>query len=350
MVVDKPGFAQPAGPLRPVHRPVPHGLTDIPLDKVSNSADFGACLTKLRNLAGINSNREVEKFSNQLLGRTKVGKALAGELPKKNFLVLYLLTCGVPEEDHEPWLDVWSRLDPVTSAFGVDSTSTTAARDEAREILAKARAEAAAIVADAHAEADGGPRRLADLRAELEEQRETSNRLVREAGERQEAAQLRFNELAEQYEMSYEAQLRRIKQVEDERDVAIRRSAEQVAEIERLHQSSLQRIQEIERDRDNAQLRAREMENETELMQRKLFELRDQLSSSTKALAGEIGTELKKMNGELGDLRKQIVNIGASTMQLSEPGRADAGGRQWDNNYRNAFNDEGQVTPPVIGL
>jgi hypothetical protein len=85
-------------------------MLSIPVAQVRSREDFIACLDRARVLAGPLSHREIESRSGRRLRRTKIGQVLAGEFPRRDFLLTYLEVCGVPEADRTEWLRAWAWL------------------------------------------------------------------------------------------------------------------------------------------------------------------------------------------------------------------------------------------------
>lgn len=144
----------------------------IPVEQVRSREEFIACLDRARVLAGPLSHRELESRSGRRLRRTKIGQVLAGELPRRDFLLIYLEVCGVPEADRIEWLRAWARL------MTLPSTMDEPIYAEVTQVLA--RSTAAPVIApevrQLRADLDAT---LSALRRGQHEKQELERRLIR---------------------------------------------------------------------------------------------------------------------------------------------------------------------------
>lgn len=106
-------------------------VLSIPVAEVRSREDFTVCLDRARVLAGPLSHREIENRSGRRLRRTKIGQVLAGEFPHRDFLLVYLDVCGVPETDRAEWLRIWAWL--LTRS----STKDEAVSAEVTQVIAR---------------------------------------------------------------------------------------------------------------------------------------------------------------------------------------------------------------------
>ncbi|OLF09182.1 hypothetical protein BLA60_21670 [Actinophytocola xinjiangensis] len=109
----------------------------IPVTRARSREEFIACLDRARVLAGPLSHREIENRSANRLRRTKIGQVLAGELPRRDFLVTYLEVCAVPENDRAAWLRSWAR---VLTADPEQSTSDREPAGDVTQVISRTSA------------------------------------------------------------------------------------------------------------------------------------------------------------------------------------------------------------------
>lgn len=124
-------------------------MSTIPLQTVRTAADFAGCLDQLRVLAGPLSHREIESMSDRRLRRTKIGQVLGGQLPRRDFLAVYLEVCGV--DNTEPWYRVWTRLISARGRRDDDALTLRNERDEALTTVARLNAQVDDLWSTVHA-------------------------------------------------------------------------------------------------------------------------------------------------------------------------------------------------------
>jgi hypothetical protein len=257
-------------PIRPVP---PIDASQIPVRQAETLADFIQCLDQLRTLAGPLSHREIQSRSGNVLTRTKIGQVLNGELPRRDFLLVYLEVCGVPECDRPQWLQAWARLAQARQSHGV--LTRREAQDRATKIVENAEAQAQEIVAHARAQVDSI---LAHARLEAERVREADDRRVAGAEEERDAALARSRSMIFELEAVHETSQQRIRAADEERDAAYTRAHDLAVELHTLHETSLQRIRITEDQRDAALARVDALMLRLEEAQLKIDELREQVT------------------------------------------------------------------------
>ena len=318
-------------------RPVPPiDASSIPLDAARTNADFARCLNQLRILAGPLSHRQIEARSGGRLGRTKIGQVLNGELPRREFLHVYLRVCGVQERADAAWYEAWARLvpsariDPAGDASEQEAgagerAAVDRAVEQADDIVRQAREHAAAITAQALAEAER------DKTQELER--------IHRAEEERDIAFNRARHLVNELDALHESSVERIRAADNERDAALARAQSLSRELHELHESTLERVRQTEDERDTALARARHLHAELTTVYEQITDLRDQLHGVTANLTREQASVTTAKN-EIAQLRDQLARIG--------PGNRVATGRAGEP--LELYNDDLRAVPPTIGL
>lgn len=317
-------------------RPVPPiDISSIPLADARTHADFARCLNQLRILAGPLSNRQIEARSGGRLGRTKIGQVLNGELPRREFLHVYLQVCGVHERANA-WYETWARLMPTTQIDSAgdasgqeaevdDQAVVDLASEQADDIVWKAREHAAAITAQAQAQAEHNKTQ------ELER--------IHRAEEERDIAFNRARHLVSELDALHESSVERIRAADNERDSALARAQSLSRELHELHESTLERVRQTESERDGALVRARQLHAELTTVYEQITDLRDQLHRATANLTREQAS-VTTARSEIAQLRDQLARIG--------PGNRTAAGRSGEP--LELFNNDLLVAPPTIGL
>lgn len=147
-------------------------MLSIPVAQVRSREDFIICLDRARVLAGPLSHREIESRSERRLRRTKIGQVLAGEFPRRDFLLTYLEVCGVPEAERTEWLRAWAWL--LTRSRTVDEPVSA----EVTQVLARPTAVPVVAPEVRQLRADLAAT-LSALRRSQHEKQELERRLVR---------------------------------------------------------------------------------------------------------------------------------------------------------------------------
>ncbi|MBP2186385.1 hypothetical protein [Amycolatopsis magusensis] len=311
------------GPVSPLED---HATID--LEAVHDAQQFGKCLHKLRNLAGPLSNREIERRSKKNIGRTKIGQAVDGELPNRDFLEIFLHVCGISHPETQAWFSTWARL----STGSIDEKP---AETPPNEFLRKYGGET-----------NSGSEIRQQADAELFELRQRQEAVE----ERRDAAERRASDLAEQLERLHETSLKRAQEAEDEREKALERVVFLTRELERVQDADAKRIRQIEEDRDVALSRTQDMMSELDVMHAKIGELRGFLTNSTKELGRELGIELDKVYRELSRLGNQVAKIGEARGYSTRGPANDDTYDEWGHKRENLFEaDDLRAPGPLIG-
>ncbi|MCE6998317.1 hypothetical protein LZG04_26475 [Saccharothrix sp. S26] len=325
-------------------RPVPViDSHSVPITAATTTADFARCLDQVRVLAGPLSHRAVESRSGGRLRRTKIGQVLGGELPNREFLLVYLRVCGVAEALWPVWQEVWARLTtgPLTGVATAAPDTGTAERAET--VLERAEAQATEIRRIAHAQAaDLLDRTRADLdRAEARDQER-----IRLVEEERDGAFSRAHALADELNALHETSMERIRAADDERDTALIRARDLALELNQLHQSSMERIRAAEQERDNAITRASRLATEVDTLYAQIASLREQLSISIKRHAHD--------ENALGSARLEIVGLRNQLDRIGRPAGTDWQAPYAEHQRKVRLEGEPLVEPlkaakPIIG-
>lgn len=265
---------------RPI-KPVPTiDTSGVPVRQAETAADFGKCLEQVRILAGPLSNREIETRSGHTLRRTKISQVLRGDLPRRDFLTIYLQVCGVPEAQQPIWFEIWAQLAHVEQPPTVSTRRN--ARESATAIIEKAKEQAGEIAAQARADVEA---LMAYARAEAERARQADDGRVSAAQEERDSALARTRTLTLELETMHETSLERIRAADIERDAALTRAHDLSMTLNEMHESSLNRIRTAEDARDTALAKATNLTLKLQAAQEKIDELREKINQLEEAKA-----------------------------------------------------------------
>jgi hypothetical protein len=255
-------------------------VSQVPVSGASSPAEFAQCLEDVRLLAGPLSARELEKRSGKRLGRTKIGEVLAGSLPRRDFLLVYLEVCGVPQQSWADWLETWGRLARGDRARSGPTHAPTGNPHSGigpavvLDAVPDALESRDARVREALGEADARRAQIEQrAKSEADQLLNATNTRVRRAEDDRDSALAQLRERDRDLDAMRANYIDQLRVIEEERDKAVQRAISLADAMSELQDLSRKRIQDAESQRDGALAQVNALRAELEIAERKISDL-----------------------------------------------------------------------------